>query len=91
MMRYSRIALFMCVLLALITDFAIAQDAISITIRAIVKDTNGLPISGVNIDDKLNKARTASDKLGAFVIKTKPEAILTISALGYATKSIVAI
>ena len=89
-MRYSRIALFMCVLLTLITGIAVAQDSANITVKAIVKDNNGTPIIGANIIDKVNKKRATTNKSGSFIIETKPESILAINAFGYAIKTVMA-
>ncbi|WP_114778489.1 SusC/RagA family TonB-linked outer membrane protein [Botryobacter ruber] len=68
-----------------------AQTTDKINIQAVVRDAKGNPLRGVVVKNELDNSITAvTDSLGAFTLSTSPNAILTVGASGYKSKSVVA-
>lgn len=89
-MKYSRIVTVICILLTLFTSVAHAQDAVNITIKAVVDRYNGVPIEGATISNEANDILAISDQFGVFSLETPIETPLKVSAPGYKTKLVIA-
>jgi TonB-linked SusC/RagA family outer membrane protein len=60
------------------------------SVRGVVNDENGAPISYATIGIKGSKIATSSDENGNFTISADPNAQLLISAVGYGSKTVAA-
>ena len=63
-------------------------SAQSKTIAAQVTETNGSPIPGATISTKSNGQTIAADAQGKFTLQVSPDAVITISATGFKTKTV---
>lgn len=68
--------------------FSFALSAQEITVSGTVKDTNGMPLPGVNILIKSTTKGTATNFDGEFEIKASQGNILVISYLGFKTTEV---
>ncbi|QCR22374.1 SusC/RagA family TonB-linked outer membrane protein [Pontibacter sp. SGAir0037] len=86
---YKRIVL--GALITVLPAIVQAQTNDKINVKAIVRDSNGNPISGVVVKNELDIAsNTVTDSLGTFSLSTSPNAILLIGAPGYRSASVLA-
>ncbi|PRY55529.1 TonB-linked SusC/RagA family outer membrane protein [Arcticibacter pallidicorallinus] len=88
-MKYSRIAWAIYLFVMLSVGVANAQDAAKIAVKAIVRGVGGEPLSGAVITNESLKLKTVTDSRGMLEVSVPEEAILTVSADGYKTSSIV--
>jgi hypothetical protein len=72
-------------ILFILNSIAIGQ---TITLKGVIKDIQGQPISNASISLKNAKAGTSSDSSGSFSIIAKPGSIIIISAIGFADTSV---
>jgi hypothetical protein len=87
MKNYSRIlVIVMCVFaVLLIPGNAYAQN---VQVKGTVTDSKGEPIIGVNIVEKGTTNGIATDLDGNYALSVKPNAVLTVSYIGYITQEI---
>lgn len=91
MIKYSRIATVICVLLTLFSSVLTAQDAVNITIKAVVNRPDGLPIEGAIISNETTNTSVTSNQSGMFSIDASPQSQLTIKAPGYKSSVVTAV
>ena len=60
----------------------------TVTVKGQVLDLNGEPIIGANILEKGTTNGTITDYEGNFTLNVKPNAVLVVSYIGYASKEI---
>ncbi|HTE23312.1 TonB-dependent receptor domain-containing protein [Flavitalea sp.] len=65
-----------------------SQSPLSISIKGVITDLNGNPISDVSVLIKGTKRGTVSDKTGGFSIEAKPKNILILSSVNYSSKEV---
>lgn len=65
-----------------------AQQNANYDVRGIVMDTTGEPIIGANVIEKGTTNGTITDLNGNFTITTKPNAVLTVTYIGYSKEEI---
>ena len=82
-MKYLKIGMVWCFLLALITSVARGQDTVNITINAIVRGQYGALINGARVSNEGSGIETKTNEVGAFSLKAPLNARLTITAQGY--------
>jgi TonB-linked SusC/RagA family outer membrane protein len=81
----------MCILLNLVTSAVEAQDAVNLTIKAVISRSNGgTPIEGATIINKENEILAVSDPSGVITLEVPAQALLTVSAPGYKNKMVIA-
>lgn len=88
-MKFIKIVLGLCLLLALPKAHVIGQNTAPIKIKATIVGTNKQPISGavVKSSDEVGKA-TVTDATGTFTIEVPKNEMLSITAPGFKTKFI---
>lgn len=64
------------------------EDQQTVELRGTIKDTSGEPLPGVTIVEKGTKNGTISDLDGAFMLKVKPSAVISLTYLGFAPQEI---
>lgn len=65
-----------------------AQSNDRITVRGLVKDSQGIPAIGANVIEKGTSNGTITDMDGRFSVNVSPSAILVFSYIGYETQEI---
>ncbi|MBB5394155.1 SusC/RagA family TonB-linked outer membrane protein [Mucilaginibacter sp. AK015] len=78
----KRITLIFAFLIAMLT-VSFAQD---ITVKGVVKDSQGLPLPGVTVRNKTTGTGTITDVNGSYTITAAGNATLTYSFMGYTTQ-----
>lgn len=88
-MKFIKIFLGLCLLLALPKANVMGQNTAPIKIKATIVGTNKQPISGAVIksSDEIGKA-TVTDASGTFIIEVPKNEMLSIVAPGFKTKYI---
>lgn len=86
-MKYIKIKIGLCIVLALFSSEISAQSSQRIDIKAIVADSQGNPIAGAVIRGK-DKLSVTSNESGNFSIEIDKDTPLHITALGYQTQSL---
>ena len=89
-MKYLRKAMVLCVLLTLFSGVIKGQDAVKISIKAIVRGLNGEPVKGATISSAANELLVISDQSGAFSMEVPAKTLLTVSATGYKSSLVTA-
>lgn len=89
-MKYLRKAMVLCALLTLFTGVIKGQDAVKISIKAIVRGLNGEPISGATISYQADETLVLSNQSGEFSIELPAKTAFTVSATGYKSSVLMA-
>ena len=64
------------------------NKAQQVTVRGVVKDSDGFPLVGVSVSEKNTTNGTITNVDGEFSLKVKPESVLIFSYVGYASREI---
>ncbi len=87
MKKFTFISLILLLLAsAPLTGFAQAGNPSPLTVRGVVTDESGTPMSGVTVIAPQGSAVT--NNLGEYTVSTPPDGTLTFSFLGYATQNV---
>lgn len=89
-MKYIKIGMVLCALLAFFPLITEAQDAMKIEISAKVRNAAGVPIEGAVIRSEKEDLQATSDAVGAFVLNVALNSVLSVSSEGYVTGFVVA-
>lgn len=89
-MKYIKTGILLCALLVLFNVNSSAQEAIKKTIKVVVVDTQGEPVSGAVIVNDKDKSRISTNNHGEFTINATTDNLLSIEAEGYIGKVVVA-
>ncbi|MFD2162708.1 SusC/RagA family TonB-linked outer membrane protein [Paradesertivirga mongoliensis] len=90
MMKYSKIAIVLCVLFTLFASVLRAQDAVKISVKATVKGPAGEIIKGASVVNETNNISVVTDQSGSFTVEVPTDAVLMVTAPGYKPSLIVA-
>ena len=63
-----------------------AQTSTKIDIKAVVRTDEGLPVQGAVVRSEQDDVSTLTDSLGVFSLEVSPNAILSVSTVGYETQ-----
>lgn len=77
--------LFLTAIGVFLSLFIYAQE---ITVSGVVKDTTGMPISGVTVTLEGSSKGSLTDELGVYLIKVSPTAVLNFSYIGMEPKKV---
>ncbi|MNK12313.1 TonB-dependent Receptor Plug Domain protein [compost metagenome] len=89
-MKYLRKAMALCILLTLVTGVSKGQDAVKISIKAIVRGSNGEPIKRAEITYEADNIVVISNQSGMFSMEVPDKTVLTVSAAGYKSSFVIA-
>ncbi|MGF1926226.1 MAG: carboxypeptidase-like regulatory domain-containing protein, partial [Bacteroidia bacterium] len=90
MMKFLNRGIILCVFLALLVSVTMAQDAIKIPIKAVVRGANGDPIKGATISTTESEMLTISNQLGEFSLEIPSSTPITVNAVGYKSTTVIA-
>jgi TonB-linked SusC/RagA family outer membrane protein len=82
-MKYIKIWIIFCVAFICLSESSIAQNADQVTIKSIVHDEKGRPVSGVLISGNEGKTVAYTDKEGQFSITVPANSVVLINAKGF--------
>lgn len=89
-MKYLRKVMALCILLTLVTGVIKGQDAVKISIKAIVRGSNGEPVKGGVISYEAENIMVLSNQSGVFSIEIPDKTALTVTAPGYKSSIVIA-
>lgn len=89
-MKYLRKTMVLCVLLTLFVGVIKGQDAVKISIKAIVRGVNGEPIKGATISRDADDVLVISNQSGMFSMELPAKTPLKVSAPGYKSSLVIA-
>ena len=89
-MKYLRKTMALCVLLTLVTGVIKGQDAVKISIKAIVRGSNGEPVKGAIISYETDNIMVLSNQSGMFAADLPDKTALTVTAPGYKSAMVIA-
>ncbi|MEJ6979488.1 SusC/RagA family TonB-linked outer membrane protein [Pedobacter sp. P351] len=89
-MKYSKIAMALCLLLTLMIGVTKAQEAVKISVKAVVRGANGEPVKGAVVSNETSKINITTDDRGMFSVEIPSESVLVITAPGYKPSLVVA-
>jgi TonB-linked SusC/RagA family outer membrane protein len=88
LMRYIKMWSTFCAVLICLCSNLKAQNAREVTIKSVVHNEKGAPVSGVLISGKEGKTTTYTDQAGAFTITVPANSVVLINGKGFKMQSL---
>jgi TonB-linked SusC/RagA family outer membrane protein len=87
-MKYIKIWITFCVAFVCLSGNSIAQNVDQVTVKSIVHDEKGRPVSGALISGNEGKTVVYTDKEGQFSITVPANSVILINAKGFKTQTV---